>query len=261
MRLLMLITTAMLLVSSPSMESRSLGRGTQLPQADRMSLDLQVDLPLTPQGWSKALGILASREHRVVGLELLPGVPEVFPRDQPGTMLALSGLSLLQAARLLAQHDTRYAVQQDTNGVLSVRPLVSINSRDDFLNRVLPHFELKDQPLVTALDAIHQQLDPAYRATPRHLERLDALDRNFPGRAARVRAALSKPITLSLDNRTVRDILNAVAIADGEMWWSVAYDKTSGAYHESRITFVGYDNWAIGAKARRGTPRPQRRGE
>lgn len=247
MKLLVLLAAVLLAVG---IQAKALEeRGQPSPQELTASY-VRVDLPLTPQGWSKALGALASRERRAVGLELLPGEAQVFPADKPGTILALDGLSLLQAARLLAQHDTRYAVQQDTGGVLSVRPLASINSRTDFLNRTLAHFELDAQPVVVALDMLHQQLDPAYRVAPRHLERLQALDRQSPGRAARVRAALSRPISLKLENRTIREILNSLAVADGEMWWIVSYDKTLGNYHESRISFVGYDSWTIAAKAR-----------
>jgi hypothetical protein len=167
----------------------------------------------------------------------------------------LTGLSLTDAVQLLLRHDRRY-LARTAGGVLNIRPLGAIDAPDDFLNRVLPRFELDHRPLSEALHAVHLAVDPGYRLPPRHPGRLHTLTQRDPERAAVVRAALDRPVTVSLTNSAVRDVLNAMAVADGEMWWYVSYRSNLGVYLESKITFAGFDNWAIAAEAQPRGVRP-----
>lgn len=241
---------------------RMTGRSQQGPTPLDARADLHVDLPLRATGWISAIGRIEKFERTPVGLELAPDDISSLSRDQAGSMLVLTGLSLTDAVHLLSQHDGRYAARF-VNGVLNVRPLRAIDSRDDFLNRRLPRFKLDELPVSEALHAVHQALDPAYRRPPQRSDRLDLLDQRTPGRGTQVRAALARPITVNLTDVTVRDVLNAVAMADGEMWWCVTYQRNLGAYPESTITFAGFDNWTIAAQAHSrigGLPRDVRPG-
>jgi len=182
-------------------------------QNNRASIqkEISVDLPLTETGWVSAIMRLAARDRRLFGLELAPGAPKPRHPEAGDTRLVLTDVGLDEALSLLVDHDARYSVQR-AGDVIAIRPTASINNRDDFLNRRIPDFELTDATLFDAIDAINHTLDRGYRQHARHESFPTQFSQN---RTNQIRDAIATPIRLRLVNMTVREVLNAIALANG----------------------------------------------
>jgi hypothetical protein len=219
----------------------------QLPKQSQGISALNVDLPVTGREWLAVIGGLASRDRIPAGIEIAPGAAMSKFDDEPNTMLVLSGLRFDAAINLIIEHDQRYTVTR-SNGLLNVRPTSSLNMRDDFLNRRISRFEATNVSVLDMLDRIHRELNPNHRSRHRelHLQRIREQD---PKRADAIQFQIHRPITVSLANVSIRDILNAVVAANGEIWWSVTYQSHLGSYEECTIAFAGFDNWRVAVSA------------
>jgi hypothetical protein len=210
--------------------------------------DTRVDLPLTIRSWVVAVARVASSGRRPVGLEFLP--ENVPPAGSPSrNQLVLTGLDLESALALLIQNDSRY-VSDSSGEVINVRPKISVNMREDFLNGRIAEFIVRDRPLVDVLDDVHRALDPSYPSMKRTLHGLGEIDKTNPERARLIRSGLNKPISVALRNATVRALLNRIALTHGGILWQVTYRRRFGAYDDSAISFIGFDNWTVSRDAK-----------
>ena len=64
-------------------------------------------------------------------------------------------------------------------------------------------------------------------------------------------------VFVHLVNAPVREVLNAIVPAHGDVWWHVSYRESPPIYRHCTIRLNGFDNWSI-ADAARVPPPPMR---
>ena len=72
-----------------------------------------------------------------------------------------------------------------------------------------------------------------------------------------IKAGLDKRFSVHLVNAPVREVLNAIVPAHGDVWWHVSYRESPPIYRHCTIRLNGFDNWSI-ADAARVPPPPMR---
>jgi len=58
-----------------------------------------------------------------------------------------------------------------------------------------------------------------------------------------------RPIAVDLKGATIREILDAMILKHGDMWWNANYTDTNGIYAQVNVEFVGFDSWTFGSSA------------
>jgi len=100
-------------------------------------------------------------------------------------------------------------------------------------------------PLRDALHAVHRLFDPGYNPPPlppRALESLNGRDD--------LKAAVTKPINVSLRRVATWQILDAIALAHGNLSWIVKYRGVRPVSENSVIEMYSSDKWWVMATAR-----------
>ena len=106
--------------------------------------------------------------------------------------------------------------------------------RDGFLDQRVGQFRVNAASPRGALEALLTVLDPA-RASGFGVQ---GAGRPPAGREGETSARSGAPITLSLTDVTVLDVLNAIAAANGAMSWMVNYDPGRARYETATIQFI-----------------------
>jgi hypothetical protein len=110
-----------------------------------------------------------------------------------------------------------------------------VNNASVALNRVIPRFALDVKNVTDALNSVVRVVNPR-----------QPLSRSIPRpRPELVRPYLERSIAVSLENRTVRGILNEIARKHGAMAWMAEYSNPDGSSSGLRIKFIGFDNWTV----------------
>jgi hypothetical protein len=134
--------------------------------------------------------------------------------------------------------DGQTFVWRESNGVIHVTPF---GDRSTFLDTVITVFDIENRSAMAAIIAVHQLFDltrPDYaeRETRSGLSSTDdAVNQKNWG-------VLERPISVTLKNAKVRDILDAIVVANGELSWTVHYASATAEYRGSTIgvsTFYG----------------------
>ena len=130
---------------------------------------------------------------------------------------------------------------QEHDGMISVTP---VRGQASFLDTLIPVFELKAGTLSSAATAIHRFFDPQFP------DRSGAADQTPPSMLVaeanyeaylEKRTVLKKPFSVALTNVTVRQVLDGIAKAHGEVSWIVTYHDTAMAYAQSRLSFAAFN--------------------
>jgi hypothetical protein len=125
----------------------------------------------------------------------------------------------------------------EADGLVHVTPL---STRPTFLDTTVTEFELNGEPVGVAMFKIHRLFDPSYP------------DLTVPGRKSitlgsppsdsaeeqAARATMRRPLSLSLKNVTVRQILDSVANSNGSVSWIVRCRTIDATYARSEIAFA-----------------------
>jgi len=190
---------------------------------------------------------LSRAAHVAVGLERVvdPPLPGGIISDTRGQRsIAVTGMRLADALSLLLSapqsaygpaRPQGYSVEwPSAKGVVH---LSSLNAKTSFLMRRVASFELHGQPFSESLSAIHRALDPAFPTSV--------------GSAGSVTGeAWRTPITVALTDATVRDVLDALALAHGDLSWYVRCRSDEGEYAGSTIGFASFDGSGVQVNAR-----------
>jgi len=167
----------------------------------------------------------------------------------------LAGRSLAQALDLLIRAtpsllvapaaESRFTWREE-DGMISVTP---VRGQPGFLDTMIPALELKEATVPAAATAIHRVFDSQY---PDQSRAADELPSVFLGSAENLRAKraiFKRTFSLSLTNVTVRQALNAIIKAHGEVSWIVVYPNPTLEYPYSVLAFQAFNEASIGFSA------------
>jgi hypothetical protein len=202
------------------------------PLGERViDLNITLDLPVNPCAVPRIVLTVARALHVPAGAETLPGRCTL---DSPALIverLPLVSMRLKDALDLLVKTDPRYS-WMESDGVIIVRPLSAWTNDQHFLNTVIDRYELKDDNIGAALDAILARFKP-------------------PGHAgAEIMAGVGR-LTVSLGPISVLEALDAVVRAHGAAHWSVVYCLPEVAPDVAMVNLMTYDKRGIGTSVAR----------
>ena len=192
----------------------------------------RTDLPIG-QGAMNPFEDLMSREGRLpMGLEVAPAVFESRDRrvTQPYVRPVTVGPGLFSdAVYVLLERFPEYELHM-SDGVMDIAPATLLQSPTHFLNLPIDHFEVRDLPILDALDVLRHRMNPEY---PEHRPRVMATsilgssaadtDRRFHA----AQAILDRRVTVVVDHAPPREILDRLAAANGDLRWVVQYHGPS----------------------------------
>jgi hypothetical protein len=124
----------------------------------------------------------------------------------------------------------------ESNGIVRVGHFAG---RRTFLDETVPLFDVKDYTVVQLLTALHRITDPE------HTEKTLS-----PGNP-RSDPWLARRFTVSKRNSTVRELLDAIILTQGDLSWSVDYRSADGTYSKSVIAFHSFAGSGFARNAQR----------
>jgi hypothetical protein len=178
--------------------------------------------------------LLAMSARVPIGFEEVASEPEQFDGDLskilPERRTPLVGRTVGNALDLLTAADRRYAWREQA-GMLLVRPVAVWNQTDHFLHRrIAPFNAVRRRP-----EDIAKQLYAGFR-TP--------VTSGSHGSLAASRlpiAGVQRTVSMTIDDGTALDILNATALAHGELGWRVHYARGPAVSANSCVQFITFD--------------------
>ena len=125
----------------------------------------------------------------------------------------------------------------EVGGVLHVRPVSFRNNRSVVSNRLLASVNVSASGALDALHIVQRLLDPTASGRSASIP---------PSKApATVKPFVEKPITVSVSNVTVRELLDQIATDHGSMSWVAEYQDVAGSMKGLKLSFVGFDKWTV----------------
>ena len=202
------------------------------PVGERIvDLNITLDLPVNPCAVPRIVLALARALGVPAGAETLPGRCTL---DSPASIVErvpLMTMRLKDALDLLVKTDPRYR-WMESDGVIVVRPSSAWTNDKHFLNTLIDRYELKDDNIGAALDAILARFKP-------------------PGHAGAEIMAGVGSLTLSLGPISVLEALDAVVRMHGAAHWSVVYCLPEVAPDVAMLNLMTYDKRGIGTSVAR----------
>lgn len=179
------------------------------------------------------------------GIEQAPRMADVAPVDlarRPSRVVRLDGMRVGEALDTITREDPRYE-WTEADGRILVRAAAA---RGGALDARVDRFALTDVSFLEALSALVRAIDPS-RPQPDVMRFGLSLEAGGQkpapadgSRGAEPRiGADERLITLAMDGATLRDILDAIAQAHGELSWSVAYDPGGMRVEDATIWLGG----------------------
>jgi hypothetical protein len=194
--------------------------GAQAPRGERLlnmtvGSDTFVRLPSTARDLGSSLASVAKSTGVLIGFETVMDNEQwlVSPSwvDRP-----LAGLTVGQALDQIVATDPRYE-WREYRGVIHVRPQAAFKDPNHFLNRRVAQFKLEKAIPLHATFEVHRIYRPDCEI--RHPiysdDRDDFLSKEHP--------SMRTPVTLTLTNVTVLEIMDAVINTHGQLYWNVTY--------------------------------------
>jgi hypothetical protein len=169
--------------------------------------------------------------------------------------MKLTGLTIADTMDRLIPMSSGYRWSVE-GGILNVNSNQPLSG--SICERRVQAFDVAGQGVMEAVAAVHRIFDPTYningstigsRIVSRRADtraKLDAIEMSR-------RVDYEKPIHVALRRTTVREILNAIALAHGGITWEVAYRAAPASYDNSTITVRGFGGWVSSLH-----PRPRR---
>lgn len=180
------------------------------------------------------------------GMDIRPGMAL---RPQQG--LALSGLTVKDALTRLSQEQPLLMWQQGVHGI-EVQTQDALQDSLNFLNARIPVFEIMEgtfKDVFLALDRFFGARPRPYNFTPPFNQNLKT-----PEQARSSSDQVERPMTVSLRNATVREILSAVAAAHREIAWEITWRAPVRTYGACTLRVVGFNNFGLSVSPVVGEP-------
>ena len=224
-------------------------------QTNRSGLPrLAIDLQPTAHDLIAVLTQISARSRSPFALEIVLGSGGVVSRtaqatvpNRPGEFVYdLTGLAVEEAMRkvadLTAAGNSRVIPYEWSfdGGVHHFRPRQFRNNTGVALNRRIAHFEANPTDVHAALMDVHRVFQPQYPSRPTQAPQ------RMP---ERLRHLFERPLTIALDNTTVRGILDEMVRQHGATSWLAEYSDVTGSYKGLRLSFIGFDGWQVSAAA------------
>ncbi len=198
--------------------------------------DIRVRLPLLPCTVPQVAIRIAESLPVPLGLELVPEPCGERGEEAPDRQdeVVLTGMSVSRAFDRLVELDDRY-VWSETDGVLVLRPGITWFDSNNFLNRKIPGFKVREGRIWAAMAAVHSALDGIRGPA----------DEVWPARTPQGNRLFS----IFMGPTTVVDALNAVARAHGALRWTVEYCKPQARYEYAMVRLATFDGDGVGRRS------------
>jgi hypothetical protein len=198
-------------------------------------------LRVFPNQLELALQQLAIQTHLQFGLELQPSEASAGVSDSAAS-IDVSGLPATAAFAKVVEANGSYR-WREVDGMILVRPIASTGV--EWLDQRIDNFEVHDVTAKDAVYSVHRVFDPAYKSPPTASQVLDRY-REQPEKFASV----MKPVSVSLHQSAVWQVLDAIANAHGRLSWIVKYQGGKVAADRAIVELCSLDKWTIVTRAR-----------
>jgi hypothetical protein len=187
---------------------------------------------------------LSSKERKPVGIERILDADAAQarePRERCGEV-SLAGLDFEEALERILTPGVpslgrRFALSWN-NGVAQIAP----HQRLTFLDEAVSAFRVDKIDISTAVRTVYQLVDRSYPMV--HGSGGSVGD-------PALESLLEKPqISVSLNNSTIRQILNAIVVAHGDASWVVHYQSSAGEYAGSELSISSFEGLRLAFRAR-----------
>lgn len=219
-------------------------RPESLPPSSIVGPRLTIALPLTPRTLRTSVLRVLQATRTPIGIEMVtPYEPGAPARPLASTnMYDLTGLTVEQALDKIVGFLPDYSWQKD-GGVYHVRPKALVNNGKLPFDRRIDTFTQQFDDVRSAMYGVLALVDPrrAAMGVPTIVGSSAIPDRNAQ--------YTNRPIAVDLKGATIREILDAIILKHGDMWWSATYTDANGTYPQVMLEFVGFDGWTFGSSA------------
>ena len=174
---------------------------------------------------------------------LIPSASD--PRRQPPLTLLVGPGALSAALNDLRARVPQYDIWAD-EGVIGIAPTTLRRNPKHFLNVPISFFRVKDMSFHRAVSTLLNQLEPSvriseWREPPIEGSVIFVGPRPDPAIEALTKRLMDRPVTVSVENMSARDILNRLVAQHHEMVWTATYEifnKETGLLAEQRFCNV-----------------------
>jgi hypothetical protein len=208
-------------------------------EAARMGVRDRIMIPVVGS-LDRMLSLYTQRARVQAGIELLTDDGRASFLDVPP--LDLTAFARAAALSRIVAFDSRFE-WVDAAGIFNVRPKPEHAAGPSILEQSIETFSVTDITAEGALNAIGRYLGTVSPGGGSGEGGL--LDVDEKEQRDRIREGRARPISLTLANSSVRDILNAVCRAHGTLSWSLRPHGESDGRRTYTIAFDSYDGWSV----------------
>jgi len=206
------------------------------------SSQLRLTLPLGPLSVETFLREASAVAHVAIGLETIPPIQlpphVVFHPSRPMQMVPMGGKSMHGVIEALIEADRRYECH-DLGSMLEIAPTTQRNDPMDPLNRRVAEFALENKSVAEALDAVRRIFEPTYPGSVG-----TASSGPPPPDVAQTQEQQQRLFSVHVQRVTVREVLNAIVQAHGELSWIVRYKRAPVSEQTMLLQFEGFAGWS-----------------
>jgi len=210
---------------------------------------ITLELPVVGKRFDHTVWRVARAAGMQVGLELAPEVPlaprEVSRLPPVQRRVLLSGMKPDDAFDALAKEVPQYVIERD-GPIIGLAPRPESRA-GDFLDTVIPVFDVSDVPLGDCLGAFLRLFDASVPQSPTGTVGpslgVDSDDAN--ARNGRLTAILASRISVHVERQTARAILNAICVRHGRLSWKVEHRTLDLDFAHATVSFVTPDGTRI----------------
>jgi len=187
-----------------------------------------------------------------IGVEVVTPYESGVPANQPARTQTynLTGLTVDQMLDKIVEFMPGYAWQKD-NGVYHLRPKAAAKPASLPFDRRVESFTQQFTDVRTAMYGVLGLLDPRRAAMGTTINVSGGIVNVIGGSPIADRNAqyTDRPIAVDLKGATIREILDAMMLKHGDMWWYANYTDANGTYPQVNLEFIGFESWSFGSGA------------
>ncbi len=250
---LILLALAILTITSAPVTQGSQRKSAQKYVGRYDAVELKLPAISAPRDLALGAYMVARAAAVPLGVEVLPARtgadPRIRSRPAPptGAVTVLTGLSVGAAFDALVKAAPDYEWSEAPDGVIN---LYARSLQSPVLTRVIPEFRVDGAGVVEVMTSIHRLFDPEFTVRNSFSSTIAANADEAAQSEQKRREDQAKPITIILRNASVREILNAVAVAHGTITWEVSYARAPAEYSNCKLAIHGFNGWSAAIRAR-----------
>jgi hypothetical protein len=216
------------------------GNGPRL--ADRVvtsGTGLQLQSPESPLAVKAAMEFTARTARVPMGIELLPAesLPQRVVRRPVSAMMAVDTMTVSSILDRVRQANPKYECHE-VEGLIQVAPTDSLSNSAAPLNRAVAAVDLPTTDATEALAVVRRVFDPNYVLPKQELY----IGTHYSPEALQQGG---RKFALRFPGGTVRQLLNAIVKAHGDLLWIVEYKRPPATPETMVLSVRSFEGWGV----------------